>query len=102
MAYSFVNKFSDYADRLPPDLYAVRQERRGQGVLEPRLEYDRLDKCWYYPELPEAGRAHRDARRGARRVSQGHRTPSTPSRGSGSSRLATCVPATTPAISSTS
>ena len=54
MAYSFVNKFSDYADRLPPDLYATRQVRRGQGVLEPQLEYDRLRKCWSYPEGPEA------------------------------------------------
>jgi hypothetical protein len=52
MAYSFVNKFPDYIDRLPPELYAVRQVRRGQGVLEPRLEYDRQHKCWHYPEPP--------------------------------------------------
>ena len=51
MAYSFINKFPDYIDRLPPDLFATRQVRRGQGVLEPRLEYDRLRKCWYYPEV---------------------------------------------------
>jgi hypothetical protein len=37
MAYSFVNKFTDYTDRLPPDLYATWQQRRGEGVLEPRL-----------------------------------------------------------------
>jgi hypothetical protein len=53
MAFSFINKFSDYADRLPPDLYATRRERRGQGVLEPKLEYDRLHKRWHYPEAPE-------------------------------------------------
>ena len=35
MAFSFVNKFSDYADRLPPDLYAMRQVRRGQGRTRP-------------------------------------------------------------------
>ena len=53
MAYSFINKFSDYADRLPPDKYALRQVRRGQGVLEPKLEYDRLGKHWHYPEPPK-------------------------------------------------
>jgi hypothetical protein len=52
MALSFVNKFPDYADRLPPDLYAARQVRRGQGVLEPKLEYDRLRELWHYPEPP--------------------------------------------------
>ena len=54
MAYSFINKFPDFADRLPPELYAVRQVRRGQGVLEPKLEYDRLHRCWHYPE-PQNG-----------------------------------------------
>ena len=54
MAYSFVNKFSGYADRLPPDLYAIRQIRRGQGAIDPQLEYDRLGKCWHYPEIPGA------------------------------------------------
>ena len=49
MAYSFVNKFPDYADRLPPDLYAARQVRRGQGVLEPQLEYDRLHRVLALP-----------------------------------------------------
>jgi AAA domain/Bifunctional DNA primase/polymerase, N-terminal len=53
MAYSFINKFSDYADRLPPDKYAARQVRRGQGVLKPKIEYDRLHKCWHYPEPPD-------------------------------------------------
>ncbi len=52
MAYSFINKFPDYADRLPPELYAMRQVRRGQGVLEPKLEYDRTRKLWHYPEPP--------------------------------------------------
>ena len=52
MAYSFINKFPDYANRLPPELYAIRQLRRGQGVLEPKLEYYRLCKCWHYPEPP--------------------------------------------------
>jgi AAA domain len=52
MAYSFINKFPDYADRLPPDLYATRQIRRGQGVLDPQLAYDRTCKCWYYPVPP--------------------------------------------------
>jgi hypothetical protein len=52
VAYSFVNKFPDFVDRLPPELYAVRQVRRGQGVPEPKLEYDRLHKCWHYPEPP--------------------------------------------------
>ena len=53
MAFSFINKFSDYADRLPPALYALRQVRRGQGVPEPKLEYDRLHQHWHYPEPPE-------------------------------------------------
>ena len=52
MAFSFINKFPDFADRLPPELYAARQVRRGQGVLEPKLEYDRLHRCWHYPEPP--------------------------------------------------
>jgi AAA domain len=52
IAYSFINKFPDYIDRLPPEHYAVRQVRRGQGVLEPKLEYDRLRKVWHYPEPP--------------------------------------------------
>jgi hypothetical protein len=55
ISYSFVNKFPDYADRLPPELYAIRQQRRGQGVADPVLEYDRLRKCWHYPE-PSHGR----------------------------------------------
>ena len=54
MAYSFVNKFPDYADRLPPDLYATRQVRRGQGILDPQLVYDRTRQCWHYPEPPQA------------------------------------------------
>jgi hypothetical protein len=49
-AYSFINKFPDYADRLPPELYAMRQRRRGQGVADPILEYDRRRKRWHYPE----------------------------------------------------
>ena len=53
MAYSFINKFPDYADRLPPDLYAMRQIRRGQGVLDPQLVYDRARQCWHYPEPPQ-------------------------------------------------
>jgi hypothetical protein len=52
MAYSFINKFSDYADRLPPDIYSARQVRRGQGVLDPQLVYDRARKLWHYPEPP--------------------------------------------------
>jgi hypothetical protein len=52
MAYSFINKFSDYAGRLPPDTYATRQVRRGQGVLDPQLIYDRVRKLWHYPEPP--------------------------------------------------
>jgi AAA domain len=52
MAYSFINKYPDYADRLPPDLYALRQVRRGQGVLDPILEYDRAHQCWQYPKPP--------------------------------------------------
>ena len=52
MAFNFINKFPDYLDRLPPDLYAVWQVRRGQGVLEPKLVYDRLHKSWHYPEPP--------------------------------------------------
>jgi hypothetical protein len=31
MAYSFVNKFSDYADRLPPDLYAAARYAEAKG-----------------------------------------------------------------------
>jgi hypothetical protein len=57
MAYSFTNKFPDYADRLPPELYAVRQVRRGQGVLDPQLKYDRARSCWHYPEVPGAQEA---------------------------------------------
>jgi hypothetical protein len=53
MAYSFINKFPDYANRLPPDLYAARQVCRGQGVLDPQLVYDRALKIWHYPEPPE-------------------------------------------------
>jgi hypothetical protein len=53
MAYSFINKFPEYADRLPPDLYAARQIRRGQGVLDPVLVYDRARKLWHYPEPEE-------------------------------------------------
>jgi AAA domain len=53
MAYSFINKFPDYADRLPPDLYAARQACRGQGVLDPQLVYDRVRKLWHYPELAQ-------------------------------------------------
>ena len=58
MAFSFINKFPDYADRLPPDLYAVRQVRRGQGVAEPRLAFDRLNKGWHYPEPPNGPDLH--------------------------------------------
>jgi hypothetical protein len=53
MAYSFINKFSDYADRLPPALYTARQTRRGQGVLDPQLLYDRTRRLWHYPEPPQ-------------------------------------------------
>lgn len=60
MAFTFINKFPDYADRLPPELYAIRQVRRGQGVLEPRLEYDRLRQCWHYPEPPAGNGAGTD------------------------------------------
>jgi hypothetical protein len=58
MAYSFINQFPDYADRLPADLYAVRRVRRGQGVADPQLVYDRASKLWHYPEpLQEAPRS---------------------------------------------
>ena len=57
MAYSFINKFPDYADRLPPDLYATRQVRRGQGVLDPQLEYDRATQELALPGAV-AGRPH--------------------------------------------
>jgi hypothetical protein len=60
MAYSFVNKFSDYADRLPPELYAIRQQRRVQGVADPVLEYDRARQCWHYPEPPDQEGASED------------------------------------------
>jgi hypothetical protein len=50
MAYSFVNKFPDYTDRLPPELYAQWRRRRGQGVTDPVLTYDRRRQRWHYPE----------------------------------------------------
>ena len=31
----------------------MRQVRRGQGVLDPQLVYDRTRQCWYYPEPPQ-------------------------------------------------
>jgi hypothetical protein len=54
MAYSFINKFPDYTDRLPPELYATWRRRRGQGVVNPVLEYDRRRQCWHYPEPKDA------------------------------------------------
>jgi hypothetical protein len=51
-AFGFINKFPDYADRLSPELYAIRQVRRGQGVADPKLVYDRLAARWHYPEPP--------------------------------------------------
>jgi AAA domain len=74
MAYSFINKFTDYTDRLPPDLYAVWQQRRGQGVLEPRLVYDRLHRLWHYPEAQEGAPkdAPDDAPNGDAKRQNGH------------------------------
>lgn len=74
MAYSFVNKFTDYTDRLPPDLYAVWQQRRGEGVLEPRLVYDRLRRLWCYPEAPEGApkEAPADTPKGDAKRQNGH------------------------------
>ena len=75
MAFSFINKFSDYVDRLPPDFYAVRQIRRGQGVLEPKLEYDRLRKCWHYPEPPGPNLHVVDGDKGAAPLGNGTTAP---------------------------
>ena len=65
MAYSFINKYSDYADRLPADLYAMRQARRGQGVPEPQLVYDRTQQLWHYPEPPQSTAQEEPPRKGA-------------------------------------
>ena len=96
MAYSFINKFPDYADRLPPDLYSMRQTRRGRGVLDPQLVYDRARKLWHYPE-PE-----QSADEGTAGDTGGSREGARKRRGSSvSSRSASYAPATIPGISST-
>ena len=98
MAYSFINKFPDYADRLPPDLYAMRQIRRGQGVLDPQLVYDRTAQAaGTIPSPPQDTPQAEDAPR-----TNGNGRPAGQSRDSGSCRSASCARATIPATSSTS